>query len=423
MSDFTASREITRELAPSVDAVGDWQRLFAADPSEEHLRGLMRAVRVRRQWDAEDMQAVEDFQAERRRRHFCERVADHVRDDHATSDAVRAANMEDMLATYDELFPSRGVSLDDIVRRHEWRQLDPSTPTWRIEGMMRRHGVTLFSGDPKSGKTVFGRCLSVAVSGGEQVFCGLRVEPCPVIFIELDESEETVDEHFAEIAIPGANLHVLTDYGGRHLPKRSKRFAWLSEWARDIGAGVVVIDTLARFTPLGGNNAVADYGAMAGVMSEYQCLAAESGAHILILHHTAKHEGRPTPLGSQAFGGGVDALWTLTRNGDARYLAVDGRGVSLPKTEIRFEDGWTTFGLSQQVQERRDRAAEIMAAIEAKPGELTRSEVPRAVGMNNAECSQILQSLAREGRLHYAKPEGRRAETLWPSTNCSVFQP
>ena len=423
MSNSTATSPIARELAPSVDAVGDWQRLYAADTSEANLRGLMRAVRVRRQWTAEEIQAVEAFDDQRRRRHFCEHVAEHVRGDPATTDDVRAANMEDLLVRYDELFPSRGVSLDDIVRRHEWRQFDPSTPTWRIAGMMRRSGVTLFSGDPKSGKTVFGRCLSVAVSGREQVFCGLRVEPCPVIFLELDESEETVDEHFAEIAIPGADLHVLLDYGGRHLPPRSKRFAWLSEWARDIKAGIIVIDTLARFTPLGGNNAVADYGAMAGVMAEYQRLAVDSAAHIVILHHTAKHEGRPTPLGSQAFGGGVDALWTLTRSGDTRYLAIDGRGVSLPKTEIRFEDGWTTFGLSREVQERRDRAAEIMATIEARPGELTRREIPRAVGMNNAECSKILQSLVREGRLHYAKPEGRRAETLWPSTNCSVFQP
>ena len=171
MSNSTVTSPIARELAPSVDAVGDWQRLYAADPSEANLRGLMRAVRVRRQWTAEEIQAVEAFDAQRRRRHFCEHVAEHVRGDPATTDDVRAANMEDLLVRYDELFPSRGVSLDDIVRRHEWRQFDPSTPKWRIAGMMRRSGVTLFSGDPKSGKTVFGRCLSVAVSGREQVFC------------------------------------------------------------------------------------------------------------------------------------------------------------------------------------------------------------------------------------------------------------
>ena len=300
------------------------------------------------------------------------------------------------------LYPIRGVSLDAIAERHAWRQLDPTRKQWRVDGLLRGRGVSLLSADPKCGKSTFARCLAVAVAGGEPVFCGRTVEQTPVLFVELDESDETADEHFAEIHIPGAPLTVHFDYGGGLLPANpAERFAWLANWARDERAGIIVIDTLARFTPPPGNNGISDY-AMTAPMSLYQRLTEETGAHVVVLHHLAKGaEGARTPLGSQAIAGAVDSLWTMTRrdDGDLRYLEISGRRVELPRTEIRFEDGWVTFGQTVHGRALAEVDNDIIDWVASQSAPVTKNSICIAVKGKKMRLLARITQLADEGKL------------------------
>lgn len=144
--------------------------------------------------------------------------------------------------------PARGVLVAELVARHLARLQNPDYEEWVIEGLLRPTTLGVLIGWPKAGKTSLARCLSMAVASGEQTWLGRWIARGPVIFIELDEPEITVANHYAQILVPGAELHHYQDYGASMLPgSADKRFCWLAEWAREIGAVLIVIDTAFRW--------------------------------------------------------------------------------------------------------------------------------------------------------------------------------
>ena len=401
-----------------VEAMQSW----FGDPTHDNLRALMRCAREWRDSNRRGAELVRRIDGSIKQRHFREQLREHVRaaldigeEDGAkpARDDVLVHGMYDLLDLFDELSPSRGFTVDEMVDRHRAREANPQRDSWVVDRLLRAGGVGLALGDPKSGKSALARCTAMAVSGGEDMYLGRRVANGPCIFVELDEPEASVGEHYAEIQIPGAALHHYQDHGGCSLPSRP--FEWLDEWARDIGAVLICIDTAFRFLPIGGDNAISDYGAMTAAMSKFQRLAEQTDAHVLLLHHVAKGDGQRSALGSQAIGGAVDTLVMVTNDADGtRYVQADGRGVSMPKARLEYEDGWVSLGISAKAEAARDKRAELMAVIEARPGDLSRSEAVKAAGVRKDEGLQLLGIMEREGYIRAAACDGRRGLTLWP---------
>ena len=167
-------------LTIAADAVGDWQRAYVSEQSEANLRGLFKAVRRRVRQVEEDAGAGAEFSTGMARRHFCERVHEHAASDPGTDDITRALNMADMLPDFERLYPSRGLSVGDLLLRCEWRAMDPSTPPYLVDGLFRRKGTSMVSADPKVGKSVLARCFGAAVSGGRGRFLGHECGAGPV---------------------------------------------------------------------------------------------------------------------------------------------------------------------------------------------------------------------------------------------------
>ena len=255
--------------------------------------------------------------------------------------------------------PARGVMVDELVARHQARLQNPDYEEWVIEGLLRPTTLGVLIGWPKAGKTSLARCLSMAVAGDKMTWLGRAIARGPVIFIELDEPEITVANHYAQILVRGAELHHYQDYGASMLPvSADKRFCWLAAWAREIGAVLIVIDTAFRFLAVRRPIAIADYGAMHPMMSRFQRLVADSRAAVLLLHHAPKIHGPLSPLGSQAIGGAVDSVLTVTRDaGGRRYLEADGRDVSMPSTRLEFSEGRISLGQSQLAEPAHDTCA------------------------------------------------------------------
>ena len=180
--------------------------------------------------------------------------------------------------------PARGVLVAELVARHLARLQNPRYEEWVIDGLLRAKTLAVLIGWPKAGKTSLARCISMAVAGYKLTWLGRAIARGPVIFIELDEPEITVANHYAQILVRGAKLYHYQDYGASMLPvSADKRFCWLAEWAREIGAVLIVIDTAFRFLAVRRPIAIADYGAMHPMMSRFQRLVADSGAAVLLL--------------------------------------------------------------------------------------------------------------------------------------------
>ena len=378
--------------------------MLATDPSDDVLRGLMTAVRKRSALDEEGARAWGEHEAARMRQHFVRRVVEHVQNDQATTDDVRAANMTDLLPEFDALFPaSRTLTIDEILRRHAWRELDPTTYTWLVDGWLRRVGVSILSADPKVGKSLFARCLAVAISGGVGCFLNRPARSGPVLFFEMDEPEESSAEHLAQIANPGAPLRFLMDYGAATLPaRRSERFDLAERLAREMGAALIVMDTLGKFTPFGGDKGISDYGTMNELMRQYQVLAAATDSHVALVHHTAKGEGdRRTPLGSQALGGATDANLALTREGDGtRYIKAEGRGVDIPKTRIDLrDDGWLTAGETAAQMSAKAMESDVLDFVMAQSEPIGHAEIQSNVSGKTRTKQHAIVGLVDSGRL------------------------
>ena len=322
--------------------------------------------------------------------------------------------------------PARGVMVDELVARHLVRLQNPDYEEWIIEGLLRATALGVLIGWPKAGKTSLARCISMAVAGGEKTWLGRWTIRGPVIFIELDEPEITVAKHYAQILVSGAELHHYQDYGASMLPgSADNRFRWLAQWSRDIGAVLIVIDTAFRFLAVRRPIAIADYGAMHPMMSRFQALVADAGASVLLLHHAPKTHGPLSPLGSQAIGGAVDSVLTVTRDAAGRrYLEADGRDVSMPSTHLEFSEGRISLGQSRQAEAAHDTCAQLLAAVKAHPGELTRTDAIDKAGLRKQTGLRLLEQMEQAGDIRSKPCEGRRGPTLWPAAGSgSGFPP
>ena len=322
--------------------------------------------------------------------------------------------------------PARGVLVDEMVARHLARLQNSDYEEWVIQGLLRARTLGVLIGWPKAGKSCLARCISMAVAGGDKTWLGRWTIRGPVIFIELDEPEITVATHYAQILVPGAELHHYQDYGASMLPGRAdNRFRWLAQWSRDIGAVLIVIDTAFRFLAVRRPITIADYGAMHPMMSRFQTLVADAGASVLLLHHAPKTHGPLSPLGSQAIGGAVDSVLTVTRDADGtRFLEADGRDVSMARTRLEFYEGRILIGQCRAAVTAHDTCAQLLAAVQAHPGELTRTDAIEKAGLRKQTGLRLLEQMEQAGTIRSKQCEGRRGSTLWPAPgNGSRFRP
>ena len=253
-------------------------------------------------------------------------------------DDVLAFTLGNIVDGFRDIFPARGMMLDDILT------LPPPGPdSWVVDRVARRPGVSMTPADPKCGKSWLWRCIAAAVSSDLREVLGRSIAAnMPVLFVEIDGPDASVFEHYKLLGVRAAQLHHFQDYGGQRIPQRTAdRFAWLAEYANDIGAGLIIVDTMLKFSPIGGNNGISDYGTMAAAMTCYQQLAAQTGAHVALLHHHAKGGDSATrsTLGSQAIDGAVDTILDLTKTADDLLAVIRSRPGELSRTGVVTEAG------------------------------------------------------------------------------------
>ena len=331
---------------------------------------------------------------------------------------------DEMIDAFERLYPGAlGTTVDERVRAYRERMANPETVVWLVESVIRAASLAVVFGDSKTAKSTLMRCLCMAVAAGLRRFLGQPCATGPALYVSLDEPDDTVDMHLSEIWREGAPFTLHQDYGGRNLPKPSARFDWLTEWAQDIEPEVIVIDTLGKFVDMP-EGALHDYTYMSKVMGDFQRLAADTGAAVAVIHHAAKNEiGRRTPLGSAQIEASADSLITVSKREEVRYMQVSGRAVGMPKIRLDYADGWIRAGMTAKAETARDMRAELLAVIEAKPGELTRTDAVKAAGVDRNKGMDMLKAMDADGTVESKPKDGRRGFTLWPGNNGMGYAP
>ena len=95
----------------------------------------------------------------------------------------------------------------------------------------------------------------------------------------------------------------------------------------------------------------------------------------------------------------MDSVLTVTRDADGRrYLEADGRDVFMPSTRLEFFEGRISFGQCQLAEPAHDACAQLLAAIKAHPGELTRTDAIEKAGIRKQTGLRFARADGAGGR-------------------------
>lgn len=221
----------------------------------------------------------------------------------------------------------------------------------------------------------------------------------------------------------GRSLSIMVDEG------RDEAVAWLIKH----GVKMLVIDSLARIARMSGISEN-DNDEMGALLHRIDEIKAEAGVDVcFIVGHTGRAEmaeGAERVRGATAIDDWVDARWTMTRDPDngtvkgTRYLSVEGRGVELITTSLRYDPVTkrSVLGIGGKQEARQDMGVEMVVRIVSEnPGLYSNNKLRKRImedlgekGMGKGEIVKEWITEAEECERVHTKPGPRNAKMYFP---------
>ncbi|MDO9500269.1 AAA family ATPase [Falsiroseomonas sp.] len=280
-----------------------------------------------------------------------------------------------------------------------------------VKGLIRKRDHVVIVGQPGAGKSVVAPLLGHHMATGRSVF-GRRVRRVPVIYVAAEDGVgmilrgaamlkaygDTPDFHLIPTGIDLATPDPVPEgtAPGDHdpMPRDAKA---LRDLAESLKAGAIFIDTLAAAFPGLQENESA---AMDHVVRVVRYLA-ESGAAVILLHHTTK-SGSPTPRGHGRLDGDADVtLFVEVQEGTATRTVRLGKNRAGSAMD-RF--AFTIRGEVLGLDDDRDEVTAPVAIEEEHAG--TRGPAPKAESGATLVLRE-LHNLAAGEAGEMARPEPR----------------
>lgn len=204
----------------------------------------------------------------------------------------------------------------------ERRYLTPSKvlgmkdPSWLLEGLIPTESMTILYGAPKLGKSFIALDMAICISSGIPWYDHATEDPRPVIYLAgeglggLGRRLRAWEVHYGR-KIEDGQLFFPNRIVNTHSAGEMAMF--LDEIKKhevlDGRVELIVVDTLSRSLVGADENSAGD---VSLALHHLDYLRQETGAAVLILHHTTK--GNPaTERGSTALRGAADVMLHLSR--------------------------------------------------------------------------------------------------------------
>jgi KaiC/GvpD/RAD55 family RecA-like ATPase len=201
---------------------------------------------------------------------------------------------------------------------------------WIVDGMIPEGSVNLISAESGTGKTWFAYAMAGAVARGEP-FLGLTVKQMPVLYIDGENPLALVKNRLSNLVIPKiANLGIWGGWAKEPPPGPSEKV--VEVFARE-SRGLIIWDSLIEFHT-GEESSATD---TRKYMKDFRKLA-NSGATILLLHHTGKSGTSKRYRGSSDIKAAVDTAYLLTKG--TNIVGSDRlRHLKMTNFKSRFAEG------------------------------------------------------------------------------------
>jgi hypothetical protein len=287
---------------------------------------------------------------------------------------------------------------------------------WIMPGYVARGAITEIGAKIKAGKTTLIAALVHAAADGVD-FLGVPTVKTSTVYL-TEQPPVSFRQTLARAGLLGrTDFHVLLRSDVPQMPWPGVVAASVDK-CREIGAGLLVVDTLPQFAGLPGDTENNSGDALAAM--EPLQKAAAVGIAVVWVRHDRKAGGDvgDSGRGSSAFGGVSDILISLRNpegkaNKNIRILKAKSRFSETPSEfviELR-ESGFVALGDSHYCALKNAKDLIIAALPDSETGALTFKQLARSVGVARTTLQRALAELVDEGKLgHFGT--GKRANAL-----------
>lgn len=303
---------------------------------------------------------------------------------------------------------------------------------WVVDQLIPDKSVTILSGSPGSFKTWLYMEIAVKVAKGQAVFGNFSTKQTGVLVVDEESGRPRLQKRFKQMAADdNTPIHLLSRIGYKMNQLYTDSIA---EKALELGAGLVVFDSLTRF--MGDKVDENASGDMAKLMDCYRQLA-DSGLSVLILHHNRKDgTGGSNPAqslrGSSDILAAVDCHIAVNRTGQSetvKLVQTKNRDVWEPTPfELRFHENASEFeyvGSDKTASEKhRELLDKIIETVTQYPG-LTKTQLTKQAKSSGAnsgikKIADYIDELALNNELDMQEAS-RGGQKYYPIT--SVAKP
>jgi DNA-binding transcriptional ArsR family regulator len=325
------------------------------------------------------------------------------------------------IGRYPAAAPVAAPALLPFRTARELAGMTPANIPWIAKPWIAEGCVTEVDGKIKAaGKTTWLTYLCRAVLDG-QPFMGEPTAQSPVIFLTEQSGTSFCEALRRAQLLRRDDLHILAlhEAFGRSLEAIMKETV---EKARDRGAKLIVVDTLARWAGLRGDmeNSAGDGATAVAPLKE---AASIHGLAVAFARHERKSGGPvgDSARGSSAIGGEVDVILSIRRPSGG--YAANVRAIeSLSRLGETPEDflvelvdgvGYQPFG-GPRLARMDDTAQKLLEVLPlAGEGEMTMAELAEATGKARTTLQRALELLEEEGLINKRRDPGPTSPILY----------
>jgi hypothetical protein len=288
---------------------------------------------------------------------------------------------------------------------------------WLVQDRIPAGSIALLAGPPKSGKSTAARAMVYAVAAGEP-WLGWRTAYGPVWLVSLEEKRSEVRRHFRQMGATGREpIHFFIDQASTDLIPQMHALAATER------PMLIVVDTLQRLIRA---KDLSDYAEVTERFNPLLKLARDTGASLLLVHHTNKTgEGLNSVLGSTALAGSVDNVFLLQRTDQRRTLSSIQRiGPDLEPVVVELNEltGHLSVVGTKRDSDEAAAAQRILDALRDQPP-VTEGWIKAHVDGRWQDATRGLRLLLRQGRATRSGRGGKSDAYRYQTADSSSLVP
>lgn len=221
-------------------------------------------------------------------------------------------------------------------------------------------------------------------------------------------------QNFAVANLRGYSVNILSEVGKQ----------WAIDWLKERKCKVWTIDSLARLARMAGVNEN-DNHEMLNLLMSIDDIKVAAGVDVsFVIAHTGRGEmedGAERARAATVIDDWPDARWIMTKDGEIRFLAVDGRGVKLKTTTLHFDEDTRrmSLGVGGKVEARAEAGVQgVVDVVTENNGKLNNKTLKTALKekfpgiRRDSYHTELIQEAVSLGRV-VEKPGLRPREKMY----------